>query len=70
MDRGAWRATVHGVAKGWTQLKQLSTYAHKSSFCRLHTLDVQVTKSIMLLLSSFSALQGIEDTSNMSVLSW
>ena len=21
MDRGAWRATVHSVAKGWTQLK-------------------------------------------------
>ena len=21
MDRGAWRATVHGVAKSWTQLK-------------------------------------------------
>ena len=20
MDRGAWRATVHGVAKGWTRL--------------------------------------------------
>ena len=20
MDRGAWRATVHGVAKDWTQL--------------------------------------------------
>ena len=20
MDRGAWRATVHGVAKSWTQL--------------------------------------------------
>ena len=25
MDRGAWRATLHGVAKSWTQLKQLST---------------------------------------------
>ena len=25
MDRGAWRATVHGVAKSWIQLKQLST---------------------------------------------
>ena len=25
MDRGAWRATVHGVA--WTQLKQLSTHS-------------------------------------------
>ena len=24
MDRGAWRATVHGVAKGWTRLEQLN----------------------------------------------
>ena len=24
MDRGAWQATVHGVAKIWTQLKRLS----------------------------------------------
>ena len=24
MDRGAWWATVHGVAQSWTQLKQLS----------------------------------------------
>ena len=27
MDRGAWRATVHGVAKSPTQLKQLSTHS-------------------------------------------
>ena len=27
MDRGAWWATVHLVAKSWTQLKQLSIYA-------------------------------------------
>jgi len=26
MDRGAWLATVHGVAKSRTQLKQLSTH--------------------------------------------
>ena len=25
MDRGAWRATVHGVAKSWTRLKRLSS---------------------------------------------
>ena len=25
MDRGAWWATVHRVAKNWTQLEQLST---------------------------------------------
>ena len=26
MDRGAWRATVHGVTKSWTWLKQLHTH--------------------------------------------
>ena len=25
MDRESWRATVHGVAKSWKQLKRLST---------------------------------------------
>ena len=28
MDRGAWWATVHGVAKSGTRLKQLGTHAH------------------------------------------
>ena len=28
-DRGDWRATVHGVSKSWTRLKQLSTHACK-----------------------------------------
>ena len=27
MDREAWHAAVHGVAKSWTQLKRLSTHA-------------------------------------------
>ena len=27
MDRGAWRATVHGVTKSWTWLKWLSLHA-------------------------------------------
>ena len=26
MDRGAWRATVHGVAQSWTRLKRLSMH--------------------------------------------
>ena len=26
MERGAWRATVHRVAKSWTRLKQLSMH--------------------------------------------
>ena len=28
MDRGAWWATVHGVAQSWTRLKGLSPHAH------------------------------------------
>ena len=31
MDRGSWRATVHGVSKSQTGLKQLSTHACKDS---------------------------------------
>ena len=30
MDRGAWWAIVHRVAKSWTLLKQLSTHPYKS----------------------------------------
>ena len=28
MDRGAWQAAVHVVAKCWTHLKQLSMHTH------------------------------------------
>ena len=27
MDRGAWQATVHRLAKSWTRLKELNTHA-------------------------------------------
>ena len=40
MDRGAWWATVHGVAKSWTRLTDftftfflLYNYHHTSDFC-------------------------------------
>ena len=29
MDRGAWQATVNGITKSWTRLKQLSTHNTK-----------------------------------------
>ena len=29
MDRGAWQATAHGVAKSRTQLKQLNNHSNK-----------------------------------------
>ena len=33
MDRGTWQATVHGVAKSFTWLKQLSTTQHIVLVC-------------------------------------
>ena len=30
MDRVAWHAAIHGVAKSWTQLKQLSSSSIQS----------------------------------------
>ena len=47
MDRGAWWATVHGVLKSWTRLKQLSTH-----ICRI---PLDTTKSIQSIqLSDFN----------------
>jgi len=37
MDRGAWRAIVHGVPKSQTQLKQLSACAHAHTHTHTHT---------------------------------
>ena len=37
MDRGAWRATVHGVTKSWTRLKQLKTHTHTHGWSRTQT---------------------------------
>ena len=35
MDRGAWRATVHGVTKSWTRLRRHSTRVYTAGlrFC-------------------------------------
>ena len=32
MDRGAWQATVHRVAKSWTRLNRLSMHTCKGTF--------------------------------------
>ena len=31
MDRGAWQATVHGVAKSWTRLRDFTSNVYKLS---------------------------------------
>ena len=49
-DRGAWRATVHGVAKSWTWLKWLSTPALETGFLTTGLLG----KSLAIFLSPIS----------------
>ena len=40
MDRGAWRAIVHGVAKSWTGQKRFST--HAQGFRKADKLEMKV----------------------------
>ena len=39
MDRGVWRAIVHGVAKSWTHLKWLSMHINTHT----HTYTITYT---------------------------
>ena len=72
MDRGAWRATVHGVAKSWTTL---SAYAHiplaiirrgftleTLKFCKFKTKHwLQLLSAMKLFLTlPFSQHQALE----------
>ena len=47
MDKGAWWATVHRVAKSQTQLKRLSTQAHRESTVVTHSCSVQFSHSVV-----------------------
>ena len=42
MDRGAWWATVHGVAKSWTRLKQLSVHVDLGEYIKKQYLILAV----------------------------
>ena len=50
MNRGAWWATVHGVAKGRTQLSDPANY-----LCAWH-IGTQLLLLLLLLLSHFSCV--------------
>ena len=47
MDRGAWRATVHGVVKSWTQLKQLSSSSEhfRRCFCEQSYVELKPNRT-------------------------
>ena len=49
LDRGAWRATVHGVAKSWTRLR-VSTNTHTNT-------NKQLSLGRQLLSGFYKAIQ-------------
>ena len=51
MDRGAWWAPIHGVAKSWTRLKHLSRHA-----CVLHLKFIYL-ENLTSNLTSFVKIQ-------------
>ena len=59
MDRGAWQATVHGVAKSQTRLEQLNTHEHT----RVYNMCVNKAAHIHLVVpgkqSNVKALQSV-----------
>ena len=51
MDRGDWQATVHGVAKSWTQLKRLSMHIYLALVDGITILSVTQKPGFYLLFS-------------------
>jgi len=52
MDRGAWWAAVHRVAKSQTLLKQLSTAQHiwKGTYCTKYTVVLLLMMQLLILI--------------------
>ena len=52
MDGGAWKAAVHGVAKGWTRLSDLTFTFH------FHVLEKDIWQPTPVLLPGESQGRG------------
>ena len=56
MDRGAWRATVHGVAKSWTRLSNFHFSLHKV-ICIKGLATVYVPQGLQMLVCFKNSFQ-------------
>ena len=57
MDRGAWWATVQGVAKSWTQLKQLSMHTRLvATMFDSEDQDIPSSHKVLLALTTGSLI--------------
>ena len=68
MDRVAWWATVHGVAKSWTPLRWLSMHAHEHTHTHTH-----IYIYIYIFLRSVPCAEkpgGLQSMGSQSVETW
>ena len=47
MDRRAWQATVHGVTKSQTQLRNLHSHSHRDVHLIIHSLNIIFTAYLL-----------------------
>ena len=50
MDRGAWQATVHGLAQSWTQLSNWTTLTTIVEKCCMFCFGIQCSLSFVLVI--------------------
>ena len=65
IDRGAWSATVHGVAKSWIRLKQQHTHTHtpesgSKGLCRQRDSNSQHCQQVRPKVGSFAIVQAVQ----------
>jgi len=76
MDRVAWRAIVHRVAKSRTQLKRLSTQFSRAYLITRASLVAQLIKNLPAMWETWARSLGWEDSlekgkaTHSSILSW
>ena len=66
MDRGAWQATVHGVTKSQTRLKQLNMHAHTR--IQMGTCCMSRVLHVLTGLPTKTRITGVYGSLNMEVI--
>ena len=68
-DRGAWRATVHRVAKSWTGLStHTHTHTHENKACMLSVVNhMEVCSAFTLNFTSCNLVFGDSINSQMNL---
>ena len=64
MDREAWRATIHGVAKSWTQLKQLSSSSSSSKVIISWKIDGETAETVLDFILGGSKITADDNCSH------